>query len=153
VYDDTVGEDVALAVGGPSGPQVRLWNRVDPWSDGSVRICAQVALAGGNESLAGTVHGITIGVGEEHLSTFLHHLAEDFTGWENVRTWETYDRDLRVDAEHSSGGCVDLTWTLGSRPNAWAPKWHASVTVRVEAGEQMSGLAAAMYRFLNAAER
>ncbi|TDV38726.1 hypothetical protein CLV71_126115 [Actinophytocola oryzae] len=33
----------------------------------------------------------------EHLSTFLDQLAADFAGWENVRTWQTWSRDLSVE--------------------------------------------------------
>lgn len=44
VYDDSLGEDAALTLGEPSGPQVRLWNRVNPWADGTVKICAQLAM-------------------------------------------------------------------------------------------------------------
>lgn len=91
-------------------------------------------------------------MGKEQLSTFLAHLAEAFTGWENVRTLENLSRDLRIDAEHFSGGYTDLTWTLSSRPSGWPSKWSASVTMRVEAGEQMRSLAAAMYRFLSPAK-
>jgi hypothetical protein len=153
VYDDSVGEDTALTLGDPSGPQVRLWNRVDPWSDGSVRICAQLVLPGADESLTATSHDITVGVAEEQLSTFLDGLAEAFTGWENVRTWKTLSQDLRIDAEYFSGGYTDLTWTLSSRPHGRRSKWSASVTMRIEAGQQMRRLTAAMYRFLNSAEQ
>ncbi|HEX6352844.1 DUF6228 family protein [Actinophytocola sp.] len=150
VFDDSLGEDAALAIGEPRGPQVRLWNRVDPWVDGSMEICVQLALADEAESLAATAHGITVGIADETLSSFFDRLAEDFAGWENVRTWETLSHDLRVDAAHVSGGYADLTWTLASRPDSWRSRqWSASVTVRLEAGEQMRRLAAAVHRFLH----
>jgi len=148
VFDDSLGEEVALAIGETRGPQVRLWNRVDPWADGSVEICVQLALTDEVESLTATTHGITIGIAEEPLSAFFDSLAEDFAGWESVRTWETLSHDLRIDATHVSGGYTDLTWTLASRPGCWRSQWSASATVRLEGGEQMRRLAAAIHRLL-----
>lgn len=153
VYDDSLGDGVMLVLGNPSGPRVRLWNRADPWAEGLVKVRAQLTLAGDNESLTATAHGITIGVAEEHLTSFMDHLAADFAGWKNTRTWENLAKDLRINAKHISGGYVDLTWTLSSRPYSWTSNWSASVTVRIEAGEQMRKLAAATHRFLDPTEQ
>jgi Family of unknown function (DUF6228) len=153
VYDAEAGEDTALSMGEPQGPWVRLWNRLDPWGDGSVEVCAELASGSDNESLTATAHGVRLGVMGETLSGFLGDLAEDFAGWAGVRGWKTLDGDLEVAAEHVSGGYVDLTWTLSASMYSRRPRWTASVVVRAEAGEQMRRLAASMYRLLNPAQR
>ncbi|WP_342751726.1 DUF6228 family protein [Streptomyces cahuitamycinicus] len=38
------------------------------------------------------------------LDTFLTSLAEDFRGWEGVRTWHSLCYDLTLSAEHRPGG-------------------------------------------------
>ncbi|MFE0737736.1 DUF6228 family protein [Streptomyces sp. NPDC058855] len=81
------------------------------------------------------------------LAPFLEELAADFRGWEGERTWGTHDRDLSVAAVFSSGGHVGLTWTLRPWPDA-ARGWSASVTTWLEAGEQMTSLAADLRHFL-----
>lgn len=81
------------------------------------------------------------------LAPFLEELSEGFRGWEGERVWQTNDRDLTVRAVFRSGGHVGLTWTL--RP--WrisVGSWDASVTTWLEAGEQMSTLAADVRHFL-----
>ncbi|MFJ9766371.1 DUF6228 family protein [Streptomyces erythrochromogenes] len=82
------------------------------------------------------------------LARFLEQLAADFRGWDGERHWRSDDRDLGVSAAFGPGGYVDLTWTL--RP--WrhdAGGWSASVTTRLEAGEQMASLAADVRHFLD----
>ncbi|MEU9234423.1 DUF6228 family protein [Streptomyces subrutilus] len=81
------------------------------------------------------------------LAPFLEKLAGDFTGWDGEQCWETDDRDLAVSAVFLSGGYVNLTWTLRPWRKA-AGGWSASVTTRLEAGEQMASLAADIRHFL-----
>ncbi|MEV7027978.1 DUF6228 family protein [Kitasatospora sp. NPDC093558] len=75
------------------------------------------------------------------LPQFLEELAADFRGWVGQRVWQTLDRDLTVGAAFRSGGHVGLTWTLRPWRSACCG-WEASVTTWLDAGEQMSALAA-----------
>ncbi|WP_411105179.1 DUF6228 family protein [Streptomyces sp. cmx-4-9] len=81
------------------------------------------------------------------LAPFLEGLAADFRGWEGQRVWHTTDRDLTISAVCRSGGHVGLTWTLRPWTTA-AGGWEASVTTWLDAGEQMSALAADIRHFL-----
>jgi hypothetical protein len=82
------------------------------------------------------------------LAPFLEGLAHDIRGWDGERVWQTNDRDLTVSAIVRSGGHVGLTWTL--RPwRTSIDSWSASVTTWLEAGEQMSNLAADVRHFLH----
>ncbi|MFF4361298.1 DUF6228 family protein [Streptomyces sp. NPDC001604] len=68
-------------------------------------------------------------------------------GWDGVRTWQTLDRDLAVSAVFRSGGHVGLTWTL--RPwHSFPGSWSASVTIWLEAGEQLAAAASDTRHFL-----
>ena len=79
------------------------------------------------------------------LPGFLAGLAEDFRGWSEERLWRT--NHLAVRAVFHSRGHVALTWTL--QPWTTQPDtWQASITTWVEAGAQMSALAADMNAFL-----
>jgi hypothetical protein len=97
--------------------------------------------------LTARVDEVVIGVWGPDLAPFLEGLAADFRGWEGERTWRTEDRDLSVSAVFRSRGHVGLTWTLRPWPDA-ARGWSASVTTWLEAGEQMSLLAADLRHFL-----
>ncbi|GLZ32516.1 hypothetical protein Lesp02_47040 [Lentzea sp. NBRC 105346] len=86
--------------------------------------------------LASMGHVVDLG----DLSGFLSGLAEDFTGWDDTRTWHAAYRDVQLDAVFRSLGHVDLTWTM--RSAEWSDcRWSASVTVTLDAGEDMRTLA------------
>lgn len=54
---------------------------------------------------------------------------------------------LKLAAIFHSGGHVELRWTL--RPwGSWQESWEASVTTWLEAGQQMTMLAADVHAFL-----
>nr|WP_243436611.1 DUF6228 family protein [Streptomyces sp. FH025] len=79
------------------------------------------------------------------MADFLGRLAADFRGWDGERTWRTNHLALR--AVFRSGGHVALTWRL----IPWTIRedaWEACVTTRLEAGEQLSALAADLREFL-----
>ena len=84
---------------------------------------------------------------DSDLTAFLEELAADYRGWDGERSWQTNDRDLTVSAVFRSGGHVGLTWTVRPWPRA-AGGWSASATTWLEAGEQMTALAADIRRFL-----
>jgi hypothetical protein len=73
------------------------------------------------------------------LDSFLVELAEDFRGWEGVRTWRSLERGLTLAAEHGSGGYVHLRWGLQGRPPS--DVWRFESTTVHAAGEEMRNLA------------
>jgi hypothetical protein len=81
------------------------------------------------------------------LAPFLEGLARDFRGWDGERVWQNNDRDLTVTAVVRSGGHDGLTWTLRPWRTSVGSR-DASVTTWLEAGEQMSALAADGRHFL-----
>ena len=79
------------------------------------------------------------------LDDFFHQLAADYTGWSGSRTWRS--NHLAIDAQFQSGGHVAVTWTL--RDGMFAEdRWEVSITTVIEAGEQMTLLAADIGEFL-----
>ncbi|MER6464159.1 DUF6228 family protein [Streptomyces sp. NPDC001228] len=80
------------------------------------------------------------------LDTFLASLAEDFRGWEGVRTWHSLCYDLTLSAEHHPGGHVQLTW--GIRDRAPSEEWQFETNTVHAAGEDMRSLAAEFHTFL-----
>ncbi|MEV5510166.1 DUF6228 family protein [Streptomyces orinoci] len=85
--------------------------------------------------------------GADGLVPFLEGLATDYRGWDGQWEWRTDNRDLTISAAFRSGGHVGLTWTLRPWRSA-AGGWEASLTTWIEAGEQMSALAADIRHFL-----
>lgn len=80
------------------------------------------------------------------LDTFLASLAEDFRGWEGVRTWHSLCYDLTLSAEHRPGGHVQLTW--GIRDRAPSEEWQFETTTVHAAGEDMRDLTAEIHAFI-----
>jgi hypothetical protein len=97
--------------------------------------------------MAARVNEVVAWIWDSDLTTFLEELAADYLGWDGERSWQTNDRDLTVSAVFRSGGYVGLTWALRPGPQA-AGGWGASVTTWLEAGEQMTSLAADVRNFL-----
>ncbi|WP_371657520.1 DUF6228 family protein [Streptomyces sp. NBC_00280] len=102
--------------------------------------------------LTACVNEVVTWTWDSDLALFLDELAADYRGWDDERTWRTDDRDLTVSAVFRSGGHVALTWTLRPWPQA-AGAWDASVTTWLEAGEQMTSLAADVRDFLAGEDR
>jgi hypothetical protein len=75
----------------------------------------------------------------DDLDAFLSSLAEDFCGWDEVRTWRSLEGDLTLSAEHRSRGYVHLTWGIHGRPPE--ENWHFETTTVHAAGEDMLNLA------------
>ena len=98
------------------------------------------------QGLHAELSGVEVWVWDESwLSDFVSQLAADYRGWQDERIWHT--SHLTVRAAFHSRGHVALTWDLQpwvSRSDAW----RVSITTWLEAGEQMSNLAADLYEFL-----
>ncbi|MEU2611485.1 DUF6228 family protein [Micromonospora sp. NPDC007271] len=98
------------------------------------------------EGLHAELPGVEVWVWDDAwLPDFISQLAADYRGWAGERTWQT--NHLTVRATFHSRGHVALSWDLQpwvSRSDAW----RASITTWLEAGEQMSNLAADLGEFL-----
>jgi hypothetical protein len=69
-------------------------------------------------------------------------LADAYRGWDGVRTWESLEHDLRMEATHDGRGHVSLRFVIRG-PQAYEPDaWEASVVVTLDAGEDMRRLTA-----------
>ncbi|GAA4608023.1 hypothetical protein BJY16_006634 [Actinoplanes octamycinicus] len=77
------------------------------------------------------------------LPGFVAGLAADWRGWDGVRTWESWERELALDARHDGRGRVSLGVTLRERVPAGAYEgWSARAVFVLEAGEEMTRFAA-----------
>jgi hypothetical protein len=72
------------------------------------------------------------------LAGFFQELAASWRGWPGARTWASLCGCLRLEATHDGIGYVILAATLTPLYEAWS----ARIAVQVEAGEEMSQLAA-----------
>ncbi|GIJ81273.1 hypothetical protein SAMN05443287_12021 [Micromonospora phaseoli] len=69
-------------------------------------------------------------------------LAESFYGWDGLRSWQSLDHDLRIDATHDGRGHVSLRFAIRG-PRGYEPEaWEASVVVTLDSGEDMRRLVA-----------
>jgi Family of unknown function (DUF6228) len=98
------------------------------------------------DGLHAQLQGVEVWVWDDAwLPDFIAQLAADYRGWADQRIWQT--NHLSVSAGFHAGGHVALTWNL----HRWLTRsdtWQASVTTWLEAGEQMSNLAADLREFL-----
>jgi len=147
VYDQNDNHDAAVTIGSSASSWVRLWNRLDPWGDGSIDVCVQVAVETATEHLRAEAHGVTLGVmGGEDLSPFLAGLVENFQGWKGVQSWRSFNADFGIDAVHL-GSHVEMTWTVSTWRHV-PSTWTASVTLPLQAGEELRAVATEVRWFL-----
>lgn len=138
-YDDS-GRPL-VQVGGPGPARLLLSEPTRPFEDEPtldflVRACGPW---GSVETSVETWDG-------DGFDTFLAALAEDFRGWEGVRTWHSLCYDLTLSAEHRPGGHVQLTW--GIRDRAPSGEWQFETTTVHAAGEDMRNLTAEIHTFI-----
>jgi hypothetical protein len=84
---------------------------------------------------------------EVDLLAFFQGLADDWRGWSDLRQWRSKDAAMVIDASHDGSGSVCLTVTLRDDTPA-SCAWSASITVNVEAGEQLAQLVTAVRELL-----
>jgi Family of unknown function (DUF6228) len=70
--------------------------------------------------------------GFDDLVAFFRALASDWRGWQEERTYESLDHDLRLTATHD--GHVDLTAQLRKEPD----EWSVTTAFRLDPGEEMT---------------
>ncbi|GAA2342834.1 DUF6228 family protein [Dactylosporangium salmoneum] len=85
------------------------------------------------------------------LTTYLRELKEAWQGWPGVRTWRSFEQELRLDACHDGLGHVTLRVTLRPPAQPYADEaWSAQIAFVIEAGEQMTGLVDAITAHIRA---
>ncbi|GAB0107943.1 hypothetical protein JMUB6875_69460 [Nocardia sp. JMUB6875] len=123
---------------------VRLWRRTVPYSDDFVAVCVELS----GDGMVASMHGLILDyVNGRSLPGFLSTLERDFAGWQGIRTWESMNHELRIEARHLTLGHVRLDWTLNRQPSE-SLTWAATVATYLEAGEQLRQFAAAIHRFV-----
>ena len=83
------------------------------------------------------------------LAAWVQALADSYAGWGGERSWESLERDARIHARHDGRGHVTLRFVIrGPRPYDEGA-WEASVSVNLDAGEDMRGLAREIEAFVS----
>lgn len=121
----------------------------DPYGDGYVyKIAVELHDDG---MTAATIADVDGGVADlaMTLAGFVEGLAAEWRGWDGIRTWRSMGRELAVDARHDGRGQV----SLGVRLRAGGldrddTAWSARTVFVLEAGEEMTRLAADLTHFL-----
>jgi len=125
-----------------ASPRFRYRDPSDPYLAADDMVEYTVRLSGNGLTAEELV--LSLNTAGSGLPAFIEHLAEDFRGWDGIRTWENVDHDLCVEATWTTRGYVDLRWWI--TPSIY-DKWRASVVVEVEAGAEMSALARELSAF------
>ncbi|MGW1846845.1 DUF6228 family protein [Streptomyces sp. NPDC001966] len=137
---EVVPGQVELVVGrsGALAPSVRLfdWSRADEYE-------FAFAVEAIDDGVRARIESVTVTVWD-NMSEFFDGLARDFRGWEGERVWG--NNSLVVTATFGSGGHVYLGWTL--RSGFFPGDWNCTVTTVIEAGEEMTAVAAELRAFL-----
>ncbi|MFC7532338.1 DUF6228 family protein [Actinoplanes sp. GCM10030250] len=82
------------------------------------------------------------------LASWAKLLADSYAGWDGEQSWESLERDARIHAWHDRRGHVTLRFVIRG-PRAYdKAAWEASVSVNLDAGEDMRGLAQDIAVFL-----
>jgi hypothetical protein len=84
----------------------------------------------------------TIGVfGSVELDAFLYGLADEWRGWDGVRSWRSMEGELLIDATHDRTRRVSLDVTVQPPQTLGAPSWSARCLFEVEPGAQLVEIA------------
>ncbi|MBQ1023995.1 DUF6228 family protein [Micromonospora sp. C95] len=120
----------------PGRGSVRLRCPHRPWDDLVLDLLCELDDAGVNAAtLVRTLAG-------DGIVTWTDSLAESFYGWNGVRSWQSLEHDLRIDATHDGRGHVSLRFVIRG-PRGYEPgAWEASVVVTLDSGEDMRRLVA-----------
>ena len=71
------------------------------------------------------------------ITSWMAALAQSYRGWQGVRRWESVEHDACIEATHDGRGHVSLRFVLRG-PRGYEPHaWEASVSVTLDAGEDM----------------
>jgi len=82
------------------------------------------------------------------LASWAKTLADSYAGWDGEQSWESLERDARIHARHDGRGHLMLRFVIRG-PRAYdEAAWEASVSVNLDAGEDMRCLAREIDAFL-----
>ncbi|AIG79137.1 Hypothetical protein AJAP_31575 [Amycolatopsis japonica] len=111
----------------------------DGFDDGAPQyLLAELRLQGLSASVQ-VVHHYATGFAD--LAEFFQQHVNDWRGWDGVRTWESLERDLKIDASHQYGH-VQLRVTIQRFQPDWGNDgWPATGDLTIEPGEQLSQIA------------
>ncbi|MGS2620072.1 DUF6228 family protein [Micromonospora sp. LZ34] len=80
----------------------------DPYGDGYVyTIATELHADGLTASTVAKIDGQFFDL-DTTLSGFVQRLAADWQGWNGVRTWTSWERELAIDARHDGRGYVSV---------------------------------------------
>ena len=129
-------DDGVEITAGPWRGSVRLRRPDRPWNDLVLDFQCELTDTGLNAATwVRTLDG-------DGIVSWTASLAESFHGWDGVRSWESLEQDLRIDAMHDGLGHVSLRFVIRG-PRGYEPgAWEASVMVTLDAGEDMRSLVA-----------
>ncbi|MGV9214597.1 DUF6228 family protein [Micromonospora sp. RB23] len=115
----------------------------DPYGDGYIlAVRSEISDEGMMAKTSATLAG-RWAPEDETLEWFFQSLADDWRGWEGKRNWCSLDGELQIDAHHDGRGHVAIGVTLRRARQAYADDaWSARTVLMVEAGEEMTRLAA-----------
>ncbi|WP_285691759.1 DUF6228 family protein [Actinoplanes sp. NBRC 103695] len=115
--------------------RVRLLGPQRPFADDFVDFRVELQDCGLNAATGvRTIEG-------DGLRSWTNTLADSYAGWEGEQSWESLERDARISARHDGRGHVTLRFVIRG-PRAYdEAAWKASVSVSLDAGEDIVGFA------------
>ena len=121
----------------------------DPYGDGYVyKVATELHEDGMSAATIARVDG-AFANSVPTLAGFVQSLAAAWDGWDGVRTWQSIEHELTIDARHDGRGYVSLGVTLRARSPGWDDTaWSARTVFVLEAGEEMRRLAADLAHLL-----
>lgn len=82
----------------------------------------------------------TLSARGDGLDRFLASLADDWRGWDGVRTWNSLEHGLTIEATHE-GARVQLLFVL--RRDHQSDAWQVRAPIRIAPGESLARITAA----------
>ncbi|MEV1315516.1 DUF6228 family protein [Micromonospora arborensis] len=121
----------------------------DPYGDGYIwAVRSEISDEGMTAETSATMAG-RWAPENESLGWFFQSLADDWRGWEGGREWRSLEGEMEIDAHHDGRGHVAVGVMLRRARQAYADDaWSARMVFMVEAGEEMTRLAADLRDFL-----
>jgi|HubBroStandDraft_6_1064221.scaffolds.fasta_scaffold1126627_1 hypothetical protein len=133
-----------LKLGDPSGSMIQIWGSREPGYNEYGFVDFRVAITGAGLDAESSVQ--TMEDGLPNLRSFFRDLAADWRGLNGDSAWEAIEHDLTIEGRHDPLGHVLLTFVL--RENYKPRAWQVRATVQLEAGEEMTKVADAIYRLI-----
>jgi hypothetical protein len=137
----TLDDGIELVADGGRA-RVRLLTPERPFTDEFVDFRVELQDSGLN---AGT--GVRTIEGDG-LPSWVGRLADSYAGWDGEQSWESLERDARIHARHDGRGHVTLRFVIRGPIAYDDTAWEASVTVSLDAGEDMRGFAQELEAFI-----